>query len=183
MDIHDKVMQDFNQAQLFVNTQYEKCRQIEDDCNWWAIDSNKDSFLAKQHSMEFTKSELIQLKSWEQNIQSYIKDTQKGIVNAEGKRIKNKLSSHVLFKIDYFKGYLYGLMTEKSKATLNTLSFFIEQFQKTPQNLAEYAKYIEYQKEAQEKYPQIEQDKLEVESMNTLIRKFDVSMIKSSDSL
>ncbi len=58
-----------------MNTQYEKCRSIEDDCNWWAIDSNKDNFYAKSHTMEYTKSELMQLKIWEQNIQSFIKDT------------------------------------------------------------------------------------------------------------
>jgi hypothetical protein len=49
--------------------------------------------------------------------------------------------------------------------------------------LADYARYIEYTKEAQDKYPLIETEKLEVESMNTLIRKFDVSMIKPADSM
>lgn len=64
--------------------------------------------MAKQHSIDYTKSEIVLLKSWTDLINTNITETNVGIVNAEGKRIKTKLTHHVNFKSDYFKTYLYG---------------------------------------------------------------------------
>ena len=72
-------------------------------------------------------------------------------MNAEGKRIKNKLSNHTQFKIDYYKKYLYDLMAEKSKATHDTMTYYLDEFAKVPQSLAEYAKLIEIHQEAENK--------------------------------
>jgi hypothetical protein len=38
---------------------------IEDDCNWFGVEANKDKFLQQSHSIDFTKQELLKLKSWE----------------------------------------------------------------------------------------------------------------------
>ena len=47
--------------------------------------------MIKHHTLEFAKSELNLLKIWNDNILNYIKDTQKGIVNADSKRVKDNL--------------------------------------------------------------------------------------------
>lgn len=68
VSVYNKVIQDFEKAQSFVNLQYEKCRMIEDDSNWMAVEANRESFLKQEHTTEYTKSELQKLKSWEQSI-------------------------------------------------------------------------------------------------------------------
>ncbi len=44
-----------------------------------------------------------------------IKDTSKGIVNVDGKKIKLKLGTHVSDRLNFMKDYMYNMMRDKSQ--------------------------------------------------------------------
>lgn len=60
--------------------------------------------------MDVIRSHVLELKKWAADINYYIKDMAKGILNVDGKKIKLKLSPSVNQRLENFKDYLYKLM-------------------------------------------------------------------------
>jgi dynein heavy chain len=123
------------------------------------------------------------LRKWTDLVSTSIKDTTKGILNVDGKKIKNKLGPHVLSRTKFTTDYLYQKMKKKADQTSNDLSLYKEALGKTPIALSEYAKFLEIYNEAKERISILEVDKNEIETMHGMIRRADSSVIKGMDAV
>ena len=63
-------------------------------------------------------------------------DTNIGIVNVDGKKIKNKLNSHVSERLNFMKEYMYNMMKDKATLLEDQISNFNEGFGKKPTDLS-----------------------------------------------
>lgn len=86
---------------------------------------------------------LSQCKQWNADINNYIYDTIKGIVNVVGTKIKNKLLAHMTKRQENLKSHLASLMRAKSDKTLDQIREYLEAVSKQPNVLSEFAKFIE----------------------------------------
>ena len=87
----DKVQNDFKAAEAYVTENYEKCRPIYDFINTW----NQSEFEKEEHPLDVIKQKIMDLKKWLDDINKYIKDIPRGILNVDGKKIKLKLLPQV----------------------------------------------------------------------------------------
>ena len=63
-------------------------------------------FEQEDHPLDVIKHHIIELKKWMDDINRYIKDIAKGILNVDGKKIKIKLLPEVQKKLESFKEYV-----------------------------------------------------------------------------
>lgn len=112
-----------------------------------------------------------------------INDTNKGIVNVDGEKIRSNLLPYVQSRLEFMKNYLYKLMVAKSDETLKNLIDYVANLKKQPATLAEYAKFIENLNESKEKKSILEIEKGEIDTMHTLLKKFDSIILTHQDAI
>jgi hypothetical protein len=124
------------------------------------------------------------LNSWKKDIKEKINDTNKGIVNVDGEKIRSNLLPYVQSRLEFMKKYLYNLMVVKSRETVETLEKYVENLKKQPATLAEYAKFIENLNESKEKKSVLEIERNDIDSMHTILRtKFDSNILTHYNTL
>jgi len=90
-EISSKVKSDFELAKKYVNQNFEKCRPIHVFMNEW----NLEAFMSQEQKLEVIKAHIYELKKWSEELSTNIKDTPKGILNIDGKKIKGRLYPYV----------------------------------------------------------------------------------------
>lgn len=113
-----------------------------------------------------------------------INDTNKGIVNVDGEKIRSNLLPYVQSRLEFMKNYLYKLMVAKSDETLKNLIDYVANLKKQPATLAEYAKFIENLNESKEKKNILEIERNDIDTMHTFLRtKFDSNILTHQDTI
>ena len=74
-------------------------------------------------------------------------------------------------------------MVAKSDETLKNLIDYVANLKKVPATLAEYAKFIENLNESKEKKTILEIEKGEIDTMHTLLKKFDSIILTHQDTI
>ncbi len=115
------------------------------------------------------------------DINNNIKDTTRGIVNVEGRKIRTKLLVHMNLRQENLKSYLANLMRSRADKTLEMLKEYLENISKQPAVLNEFARFIEQLAESQGKLADLEQAKNEIESMHLMLKKTDKSTLLNND--
>jgi len=172
------VEEDFAIAQKYVDLNYEKCRPIHEDTFKW----DEEAFANEPHDdLDLLKAEITKLRGWGGAIQQQIKDTSKGIVNVDGKKIKGRLTPHVQSRLEFYKEFMYGIMKNKADELQSNLKKFTSALDKQPTELGQYAKLIETQQEAARKKEEMINSKNDIDMLVTQLKKFEGNIIKNTD--
>ena len=177
--MRERIMTDFQQAEEYVTTNYEKCREIEQFTKIW----NKEEYEKQPHSINKMQEDFDKFQKWVINIGRYITDKAKGIIFIEGKRQLTKLLPVVAEASSTLKDYIYSKMKEKAASTLDELRQALEQLQKKPESLAGFSAFIENLKRIKDERRRLELATNDVETMHSLLKRFDNNPMLTQDSV
>lgn len=177
--MRDKIKSDFQQAEEYVVTNYERCREIDQFAKIW----NKEEYEKATHSIAKMQEDFDKFQRWLSNLGRYFGDKSKGIIAIEGKRQSGKLVPIVKESLDTLKDYIYGKMKEKSASTLTDLQQALEQLQRKPETLAGFASFIENLRKIKEERRRLELAVSDVENMHGLLKRFDPNPVLTTDSV
>ena len=175
--MRERILIDFQQAEEYVSSNYEKCREI-DQFVW-----NKEEYEKQVHSIAKMQEDFDKFQKWVINIGRYITDKAKGIIFIEGKRQLTKLLPVVADASSTLKDYIYSKMKEKAASTLDELRQALEQLQKKPESLAGFAIFIENLKRIKDERRRLELATNDVETMHSLLKRFDNNPMLTQDSV
>jgi len=178
-EMRDRIQSDFQQAEDYVTTNYEKCREIDQYTKTW----NKEDYEKQTHSIARMQEDFDKFQKWVSNIGRYITDKAKGIVYIEGKRQFNKLHPIIRDALDTLKDYIYNKMKEKAASTLEDLRQALEQLQRKPETLAGFAAFIENLRRIKDERKRLEVATSDVETMHGLLKRFDNNPMLTQDTV
>ena len=102
---------DIQKGYAYVYERYEKVRMIEVDASSYVFDKTQFSFQqSDKQQIESSKNIIITMKSWQQDIYNYVKDSQHGTIYINASKLKTRLLNHVNTKIDNYKELVFNFM-------------------------------------------------------------------------
>lgn len=124
--IQKRIIQDFDDMQTFVS-KFELCREVND----FDTTFDFDEFKAAVSDTETIKKQLDKLQKWDADISKYIKHQYSlGLLQLQGKKLKDKLTNRVKQEQKHLKQYLLELADQKAKDIQNGLAYIKNTLQK-----------------------------------------------------
>ena len=177
--MRERILTDFQQAEEYVTSNYEKCREVQQFKKVWdsgEYEKQPDTIVKMQEDFD-------KFQKWVINIGRYITDKAKGIIFIEGKRQLTNLLPTVAEASTSLKEFIYAKMKEKAASTLDELRQALEQLQKKPESLAGFAIFIENLKRIKDERRRLELGTYDVETMHSLLKRFDNNPMLTQDSV
>lgn len=142
--IKDKFIEDFKEANVYVDTYFEKARYVNDYVATW----NFDSYKAEGHTVQHIKDELNKIKdSMNRDVQNYVhsgpNNTVKGILNIDGKNVKKQLQDNLASAQQDLKSYLIAMAGSKADSANSELRDLNQRLSQQPSALSDFIKFME----------------------------------------
>ncbi|OMJ81043.1 hypothetical protein SteCoe_18549 [Stentor coeruleus] len=170
--IREKFHDDFVEAQAYVETYFEKARYVNDYVETW----NFEIYRAEGHTVQQIKDELNKIKeTMTKDVSMYVhsgpNNTVKGILNIDGKAIKNHLHQSLTSAQNDLKSYLNSMASSKADQSNQELSEMNLKLSQQPSPLSDFIKYMEDLTTSKAAIQTIESSRAELEEIEKTLRR------------
>ena len=170
--IKDKFVDDFKEAYAYAENNFEKARYVNDYVATW----NFEAYKAENHTVQHIKDELNKIKdSMTKDLNNYVPSipnaSVKGILNIEGKIIKQQLQSSLANAQLDLKNYLTAMSASKTDSAMKELDTMIQNLSQPPAALKSFIKYMEDLNQSRISIQNIEASKAELDEIERTLKR------------